>query len=1485
MYALQSDGTLWLHNQAGQLVRVVGCPAGDDSWDALASGDWCDLALKNDGTLWSLGALTQIGSDTDWVAAASGYDHSAALKSTGTLWTWGANDSGQLGLGDTTARTAPTQITGCLAGDSNWVAVACGRTFSVALKSDGSLWSWGADSSGQLGLGGTPARTAPVRVTGCPGGDFNWVSVACGESFTVALKSDGSLWTWGDNSSGQLGQNDKTTRSSPTHVTGCSGGDSNWVSVACGEYDAEAVKSGGSIWAWGDNSSGNLGTGNSNERDVPTAVAGDLVGNSDWVAVACDYYHTVALKDSGGLYIWGDDYSWSPEVRIGDLDWAHSPTYVSSVGCGLGFTVGVIAGSRLLSWGDNSAGQLGDGTTTSRPAPAYITGCSGGDYNWASVACGREHALALKTDHTLWAWGANGSGQLGDGTTTERHAPVQVTGCADGDSNWAAVAARELHSAAVKTDGTLWTWGQNMYGQLGDGTRMTRSAPVQVTGCADGDTNWVAVACGTYHTVALKSDGTLWSFGLNDNGQLGDGTHTLRTAPIQVTGCPGGDTNWASVACGDKFTVAIKQDGTIWAWGDNADGELGYDTTSDLDTMYSGSSRIPQQAGTDSGWTTVQCGSYVTVALKSNGSLWAWGSNTSGELGRGTHDGARHVLPAQVGTATDWLAGFSAGWHSIVAPASDDCLWAWGGNTTGQLGDQTYAERDAPVRVPPLLGHDPSLCSWGPRLPRVAGGGLFSVALKSDSTLWAWGDNSVGELGSGVSDASAHSIPAPSAPQTTWKALAGGFQHSAGLKGDGSLWTWGANGSGQLGLGDTVPRAAPMKVTGCSGGDNNWVAVACGQDDTLALKSDGSLWAWGSNASGQLGQGAADSAIHSSPVRVGAENAWTSIACGWNHAVAVCSDGTLWAWGDNQWGQLGDGTATERDAPVQITGCPGGDKDWVAVAAGRTFTVGLKSNGSVWAWGFNGWGQLADGTYASHFSPALITGAGGDTDWIAVACGESFAAGLKSDGTLWVWGCGTSGQLGDGTTGGANSPEQVTTGSSASDWSSVACGATHTLATRSDGDLWAWGGDGSGQVGDGSSVPRQSPYQAVALSDIWAPPVLGLTSPDLPDPAKWYSDNSPTFTWSIPSDESGISGYSYTFDSNSDTGVVDDSIDTTAGSATFPSVADGVHYFHLKERDGADNWSEVDDLEVKIDTTAPTSRGGPLQTSPTTGWQNTSQVVRLTAGDASGGSGLAHIYYTVNGTEQWFTYSGPFAISAPGSHLVTFWATDNAGNSETPHHVGYVNIDTTAPVTTDNAGSAWHAGPWSLTLTPTDPLAGDGSHSGMVGGQAQTQYSLDNGVTWQVGTSVAFPRWKRGGGSGTFTVFYKSTDAAGNHESTESTTVRIDNSLPTSSAALTVPGNPATVTLTAADPDSGVACLWYSLDGGVWTQVTYPGPAGVPLSISGLGAHTLCYYAVDTAGNSQAGYNVIAVTITSGGSHINAKLAHRHRQPHVRRRR
>ena len=216
----------------------------------------------------------------------------------------------------------------------------------------------------------------------------------------------------------------------------------------------------------------------------------------------------------------------------------------------------------------------------------------------------QAHTLAVKSDGTLWAWGNNYEGQLGTGTVGEQlPSPLQV-GTA---SNWAMVACGQYHTLAMKSDGTLWGWGRNGNGQLGDGTGTTTNSPVQV-GTAN---NWVTVASGAYHALALKSDGTLWAWGHNGVGQLGDGSTTQRLSPVQV----GTANNWATVACGAGHTLAVKGDGTLWGWGDNQYGQLGDGTTTQR--------LSPVQVGTASNWATVGGGQYHTLALKSDGTLWA----------------------------------------------------------------------------------------------------------------------------------------------------------------------------------------------------------------------------------------------------------------------------------------------------------------------------------------------------------------------------------------------------------------------------------------------------------------------------------------------------------------------------------------------------------------------------------------------------------------------------------------------------------------------------------------------------------------------------------------------------------------------------------------------------------------------------------------------------------------------------------------------
>ena len=479
----------------------------------------------------------------------------------------------------------------------------------------------------------------------------------------------------------------------------------------------------------------------------------------------------------------------------------------------------------------------------------------GTDTDWDQIAAGYFYTIALKTDGSLWAWGNNDNGELGDGTTTEQHSPVQI----GTDTNWTQIVAGAEHTIALKTDGSLWTWGFNMHGQLGDGTTTSRSSPVQIIQTG---TNIARnqIAAGGYHTIALRSNGSLWAWGFNTLGQLGDGTTINRHSPVQI----GSDTDWAQTVAGVLHTIALKNDCSLWAWGDNRYGQLGDGTTVD---RY-----FPVQTGTDTDWAQI-AGSAHTIALKSDGSLWAWGHNNFGQLGNGTTID-RHS-PVQIGTDTNW-ARISAGFFHTIALKSDGSLWTWGRNSYGQLGDETTINRHSPVQI----GTD---TDWS----QIAAGYEHTIALKTDGSLWAWGSNSHGQLGDGTTT-DRHSPVQTGTDTTDWAEISARLAHTIALKSDGSLWAWGCNVDGRLGDGTTTDRHSPVQI----GTDIDWAQIAAGEYHTIALKTDGSL--------------------------VVTNIDWNQIASGTCHTMALESDGALWAWGSNDYGQLGDGTTTDRHSPVEV---------------------------------------------------------------------------------------------------------------------------------------------------------------------------------------------------------------------------------------------------------------------------------------------------------------------------------------------------------------------------------------------------------------------------------------------------------------------------------------------------------------------------------------------------------------------------------------
>ena len=347
----------------------------------------------------------------------------------------------------------------------------------------------------------------------------------------------------------------------------------------------------------------------------------------------------------------------------------------------------------LMLWGYNNHGQLGQGDVTQRSSPVQVSGLTDVD----KVVCSHYRVLATKTDGTMWSWGYNTNGQLGVGDTTKRSVPVQIGALTD----WNEIAAcNNTHALATKTDGTLWAWGNGDNGNLGQNNQTDYSSPVQVGALTD----WDKVGGTWFSSFGVKTDGTLWSWGHNSQGQLGLGDQTYHSSPVQV----GALIDWASVDGGESTTVfALKTDGTLWGWGSNSQGILGL---GDGDFRSS-----PSQVGALTNWSQVSCGYQHIIAVKTDGTLWSWGINDAGELGQG--DIVKRSSPVQVGSDIDWSSAACNDSRSF-AIKTDGTLWSWGYNAFGQLGQGDITSRSSPIQIG-------SLTSW----TYVDSGSLFALGI------------------------------------------------------------------------------------------------------------------------------------------------------------------------------------------------------------------------------------------------------------------------------------------------------------------------------------------------------------------------------------------------------------------------------------------------------------------------------------------------------------------------------------------------------------------------------------------------------------------------------------------------------------------------------------------------------------------------------------------------------------------------------------
>jgi alpha-tubulin suppressor-like RCC1 family protein len=728
---------------------------------------------------------------------------------------------------------------------------------------------------------------------------------------------------------------------------------------------------------------------------------------------------TGALYAGTYLLSWGDDPSYAGSLDpkglsemtvVGDVNWndwaqlADIPVTITSITS----AGGIKEDSSAWIWG------------TSMIQPNYITGYSASSpmqeitrrSDWSKISCGRDIFAGITNDNRLYVYGKNNFGQLGIKDTINRYVPTTVN---YQDTNWSKVFTGYA-TYAIKTDGTLWAWGRNTDGQLGFGDKLNRSSPVQI----GNSTDWYHISNGDSYALALKGSSgnyTLWAWGNNSNGRLGLNDIAHRSSPVQV----GSANDWEFIKASYNYSIGKRTTGnTVFGWGNNANGQLG------INNRVHRSS--PVVIGTGGNWGTLATGWTSRLYLNVSDGVYQTGAGWY-------YDGSAWTSVAK-SSPVQILSNASGEWQEILQIGTEVKTALILANFSGN------AKPPAPTPSPTPVIQQGQLIGWG----------YHSMILMEQA-----------DMSGNTTDPS----PVVISSSNNWKKLpencgsnfGGGVTHMGAIKTDNTLWMWGQNGNGSLGLLDTtISTSSPIQIT-----NYTWSTLTLANYCTVAIKSDGSLWSWGANSYGQLGLG--DVINRSSPVQIGSNTNWTQLSSVGNglKIYALNSSGEIWAWGQGNAGNFGNNSLINRSSPVQVLSSIAFTK----VIAGNNHVLALDVNYKLWTWGSNSSGQLGTNNTTSRSSPVLVSTT---KTWISISAALQASYAIDSDNKLWAWG---NAYL---TTASASSPVQIgLTNSNYQNINSTIC----TVYRNNSSYL------GFDQITGGNSTVPIPGLQFATSSDIW----------------------------------------------------------------------------------------------------------------------------------------------------------------------------------------------------------------------------------------------------------------------------------------------------------------------------------------------------------------------------------------------------------------
>ena len=941
---------------------------------------------------------------------------------------------------------------------------------------EGRVLCWGSNLHGQLGNGESGAAeysSVPVEAQGIT----DAVAVGAGWEHTCAVHATGEVSCWGDDTSGELG-NGETADSVPEPVKAVGLDDA--VDVTAGHWHTCALRSTGEVSCWGRNHDGQLGNG---DIGVDSYVPVSVRGITDAVSVSVNGEHSCVVHATGEVSCWGDN--WQGELGNGESGpGAESAVPVKASGIadavavasGYGHTCALREGGKVSCWGNNEFGQVGNGVDFVSEAldgslivdPIEVVSLD----DAVAVSAGGAYSCAVHETGEMSCWGSNAYGQLGNiQAIFSNPTPLLVSGIDDA----VGLAAGEGHTCAIRQGGAVSCLGSNIYGQLGNG-QSGRFTSEQVK--AEGIDDAVDLSSSLNHSCVLHSSGEVSCWGSFWKGTSGDAaTGDTPPVPIKVTGI--NDATY--MAAGNLASCAVRENEEILCWGRLLDNEITETGDGQISPAPSVSdiSELQASLGVESVIEIAAGGTHV-CALETDGRISCTGVNVFGQLGGGEF-GETLIFEFSKVSDIDDATDISLGYDHTCALHESGEVSCWGRNNFGQLGtgeENVGSHSAVPQRV---LGITDAIAV-------EAGALTTSCALHETGEVSCWGQSDRGELGANTDPSNDHSaVPVKIAGITDAIDIAAGLFHVCAVHTTGEVSCWGAGYFGQLGTNEGIDdgySAAPVKASGIS----DAVAVSAGFNHACALHQTGEVTCWGSNIAGQLGNGQPIGNLDSAtPVAVvglsagseaGVSDIAYDIAAGVSHSCTL-KEGKVLCWGNNLHGQLGNGesgVAANSSVPVEAQGIA----DAVAVGAGWEHTCAVHATGEVSCWGDDSSGELGNGvTVDSIPVPVKVIRL---DDAVDVSAGHWHTCALRSTGEVSCWGRNHDGQLGNDDMGVDSAVPVSVRG--ISDAVSISANGEHTCAVHATGEVSCWGDNWEGELGNGESGPNIQSAVPVKVSGV-----------------------------------------------------------------------------------------------------------------------------------------------------------------------------------------------------------------------------------------------------------------------------------------------------------------------------------------------------------------------------------------------------------------